>query len=399
MLAAVRQFNPTIWLVILATFAGRFALFMIWPFLAVLLHRQFGLNAFEVGLFLTSATGAGVLFGFYAGYLADKVGRRRIILFGLGLSVVGLLILGFADSLGLIFVGTLVQACARPMIEDPGRALMTDTVEDREVKDMALHLRYFAINVGAATGPLLGAMAGLTGAQGTFFLVAAVYGAYLLATILVFRTDAPARRSAAPTDFTVRDVLGVLARDRAFLLFVLAGFLSSLAYGQTETGLVQYLELAAVPDIATLYALLIATNAITIVVFQFPLLKLTARLTPFRRAMTGVALFAVGFLGFAVSPIEPPFALMGAMFVLSIGEAILFPTLSLIIDRIAVPRMKSSYFGAYSLNVFGFALAPFAGGWLLHVAGGMALWLAMSALALVVAGLFALANRISPRMT
>ncbi|UYQ72847.1 hypothetical protein OF122_03465 [Pelagibacterium flavum] len=71
MLAAIRQFNLTIWLVILSTFAGRFALFMIWPFLAILLYRKFGLNEFEVGLFLALATAAGVIFGFYVGYLSE----------------------------------------------------------------------------------------------------------------------------------------------------------------------------------------------------------------------------------------------------------------------------------------------------------------------------------------
>ena len=165
MLAAVRQFNLTVWLVILSTFAGRFVLFMIWPFLAILLYRKFGLNEFEVGLFLALATAAGVVFGFYVGYLSDKLGRRKIMLAGLVLSVIAMIILGTADSLVMLFAGTLLQSLARPMVEDPGRALMTDMLEDRDVKDMALHVRYFALNVGAALGPMLGAAAGLTGEQ------------------------------------------------------------------------------------------------------------------------------------------------------------------------------------------------------------------------------------------
>src|SRR5690606_745984 len=133
MLAAIRQFNLTIWLVILSTFAGRFVLFMIWPFLAILLHSKFGLNEFEVGIFLMLATAAGVVFGFYVGYLSDKLGRRKIMLAGIVLSVIAMTVLGFADSLPLLSAATLLQALARPMVEDPGRALMTDTVEDREV--------------------------------------------------------------------------------------------------------------------------------------------------------------------------------------------------------------------------------------------------------------------------
>ena len=397
MLAAVRQFNLTVWLVILSTFAGRFVLFMIWPFLAILLYRKFGLNEFEVGLFLALATAAGVVFGFYVGYLSDKLGRRKIMLAGLVLSVIAMIILGTADSLVMLFVGTLLQSLARPMVEDPGRALMTDMLEDRDVKDMALHVRYFALNVGAALGPMLGAAAGLTGEQTTFLLLGAVYGLYLAAAAVVFKPERPLKGSAMAANFSVGDVLNVLRRDNAFLLFVFAGLLASIAYGQIDAGLVQYLQQQSVTDIATLYAFLIGTNAATIVVFQFPLLKLTARISPFLRAMIGVALFAAGFLGFALTPVEPPFALLFAMFILSLGEAILFPTMNIIIDRLAVPEMKGSYFGAFSFSVFGFALAPLVGGSLLYWLGGFVLWLFMTALAIVVALLFLLANRFSDR--
>ena len=221
MLAAIRGFNLTIWLIIAATFGGRFVQFMILPFLAILLHQRFGLNELEVGLFLAAASLIGIIFGFYVGYLSDRIGRRKIIVFGVALTVVAMLMLGVADNLYLLFAGTLMQALARPMVENPGRALMTDTVDDRAVKDMALHMRYFALNVGAALGPLLGAAAGLNGAQSTFYLVAAVYCAYLVAAIIVFRIEQPARAAAPGSLLNLGEVLRVLGRDRPFLLLVL----------------------------------------------------------------------------------------------------------------------------------------------------------------------------------
>ncbi|UYQ72845.1 MFS transporter [Pelagibacterium flavum] len=328
---------------------------------------------------------------------SDKLGRRKIMSVGLALSVLAMIILGTADSLALLFAGTLLQAFARPMVEDPGRALMTDMVEDREVKDMALHVRYFALNVGAALGPMLGAAAGLTGQQTTFLLVGAIYAAYLAAAAVVFNIERPLKGSAMAGNFTLGDVINVLRRDSAFVLFVIAGLLASVAYGQIDAGLVQYLQQQSVVDIATLYAFLIGTNATTIVIFQFPLLKLTAGISPFLRAMIGVALFAAGFLGFALTPVDPPYALLAAMVVLSLGEAILFPTMSIIIDRLAVPEMKGSYFGAFSFSVFGFALAPLVGGGLLYWFGGFVLWVVMALLAVIVSLLFLLANGFSSR--
>ncbi len=65
MFAAVRHFNKTIWLIIFATFASRFVLFMVWPFLAILLYQKFGLNEFQIGMFLAGSAAVGVFFGFY----------------------------------------------------------------------------------------------------------------------------------------------------------------------------------------------------------------------------------------------------------------------------------------------------------------------------------------------
>jgi MFS family permease len=388
MLAAIRGFNLTIWLIIAGTFGGRFVQFMILPFLAILLHQKFGLNELEVGIFLAAASLVGIIFGFYVGYLSDRIGRRKIIIFGVLLTIVAMVALGVADNLYVLFAGTLMQSLARPMVENPGRALMTDTVEDRDVKDMALHMRYFGLNVGAALGPLLGAAAGLTGEQSTFYLVAVVYCAYLIGAIVVFRIEPPARASAAGSLLNLREVLRVLGRDHPFLLLVLASLICSICYGQTDSALVQYLQIQSVADIASLYAILIAVNAGTIVILQFPLLRLMQSVTLFRRSMFGVILFVFGFVGFAIAPTETPYGLMLAMFVLSVGEAILFPTQNLIIDRIAPDAMKGSYFGAFSLGVLGFAIAPLIGGALLYAFGGLVLWLVTAFLASIVALLY-----------
>ncbi|MCB9994676.1 MAG: MFS transporter [Hyphomicrobiaceae bacterium] len=386
MLDSIRQFNKTVWLIILATAASRFTFFMSWPFMALILFNRFGLNEFEIGLFLTTAITVGVFAGFYVGYLSDRIGRRRLMLVGIALNVASMLLLAVTGDLWLFMLAAMGAAVARGVIENPGRALLTDMIEDRKAKDMALHLRYFGLNVGAAIGPLAGVAIGATGTQSAFALVALVYAGYFVAAAIIFRIERPARKSTNAA-LRMREVIGVLSRDHVFLLFVLAAFLGNLAYGQTEAGLLQYLRHAGLSDIAETYALLILTNGLTIVVLQFPLLKLTERLTPLTRAAIGVALFTFGFLGFGLLPPETP-ALMSAMLVLSVGEAILFPTLNIIVDHMAPDDMKGSYVGASSVQIFGFALAPLVGGFLLFTFGGLVLWVVMAAISVLVALLF-----------
>ena len=57
---------------------------------------------------------------------------------------------------------------------------------------------------------------------------------------------------------------------------------------------------------------------------------------------------------------------------LSVGEAILFPTLQLQVDRMAPAHLRGSYFGAAGLSGLGFGAGPFVGGLLLEYAGGPA---------------------------
>jgi MFS family permease len=394
MFAAVRHFNKTIWLIILATFASRFVLFMVWPFLAILLHQKFGLNEFQIGIFLAGSAAVGVFFGFYVGFLSDIIGRRKIILAGLAINIISMFILGVADHLWWLFAGTVIQSFGRGMVESPGRALMTDMVEDRQVKDMALHMRYFFLNIGAATGPLLGTFAGATGQQSTFLIVSGLYVVYFVIAAIIFRVERPIKRTKAGTAMRFGDALGVLRKDQAFMLFVAATLISHIAYGQIDAGLVQYLRQESVLNLATLYATLIFVNGATIIIFQFAFLKLLENVRPLVRAMAGVVLFALGFLGFAFVPTSPTYWLIGAMFVLSIGETILFPTLNIIIDRMAPEHLKGSYVGAASLASMGFVTAPVVGGFLLHQFGGFTMWMVMAGLAVSVAGLYGLAANV-----
>ncbi len=393
MFTLLKKFNMTVWLVIISTLISRFAMFMVWPFLAIILHTKFAMNEFEIGAFLAFPTFIGVSTGFYIGFLSDKFGRRKIILLGLVITIFAMLTLGAAQSPGFLMAGMIGQSIARSMVEGPGKALMTDMLQDRAVKDMALHTRYFALNIGAAFGPLVGVSFGLTAQQTTFWMVGGAYGLYLLAASVVFRIETPLARAKMDRDHTIKQVITLLGRDHAFMLFVFASLLAFVAYGQIDVGLLQYLRVVNFPDITKFYAVLIFVNGMTVLVFQFPMLKLLENYAPLHRATLGVLLFIVAFIGFMLSPIGMQSGFLISMFLLSLGEVILFPTLSIIVDRMAHEHLKGSYFGAAALGAFGFSLAPLLGGYLLFQFGGTALWLTMAILSGFVGGLFFLAQK------
>lgn len=395
MFQTLKKFNLTIWLIVVGAFASRFVMFMVWPYLAVILHDKFGLNPFEVGLFLTASGGVGTIFGFYVGYLSDQIGRRKIILLGVFVTIVSSAIMGMADGLPLFFAASLGTALARGMTEGPARALMTDMMDDADAKELSLHVRYFSLNVGAATGPLIGAAIGLSGHQTTFFWLAGVYAVYLVAAAWVFHIETPAAKSQSAR-FSFASAVRVLRADQTFLVFILAAFLGNLAYAQIDAGMVQYLQISGFENLVVQFAQMMAVNGTTIIILQFPLLALLKSVGPFARAQIGVSLFAAGFVGFGLAPLDTGTWLLVAMFVLSVGEAILFPTMNILIDRIAPKDMKGSYFGAAGLGGFGFVFAPVIGGAILATFGGFTLWASMAMLAVLVSGLYFRARSRAP---
>ncbi len=52
-----RQFTPLVWIVILGTFMVRTSYYMVWPFLSILLYREYDLSATFIGLLLGGLNG------------------------------------------------------------------------------------------------------------------------------------------------------------------------------------------------------------------------------------------------------------------------------------------------------------------------------------------------------
>jgi MFS transporter, DHA1 family, multidrug resistance protein len=89
------------------------------------------------------------------GPLSDRYGRRRVLLGGLLVFVAGTAMCGFAQSIGSLLVGRLVQAagaCAGPVL---GRAMVRD-VYPREQGARVLAFVGMALAVAPALGPLAG---------------------------------------------------------------------------------------------------------------------------------------------------------------------------------------------------------------------------------------------------
>nr|WP_257021373.1 MFS transporter [Pseudomonas aeruginosa] len=366
---------------LVGTLLTRGAYFMVWPFLALLLWREFRLSASAIGLLLALATVCGALSGIYTGWLSDRFGRKRLIFFGTSLSGLSFVLLGFSGqplSYGLAISGVSI-GCA--LLESSCKALIGDRVEDRRSRELALYCRYFLINLGAALGPLIGLTLGVAAQAGTFLVTALVYFCYGLLLWRLLHHLELKRRSLAPRSSTgFLEACLSMARHRAFTLLLLCNMLAALIYATFDSTLVQYLTRSGLPDVVNSIALLVTINALTIVVAQFPLLRLLENTGTGGRLMLGMLLMLLAQLGFAWTPVTLFAGLALATVVLSLGELIVFPTFSVEVDQLTPDDLRGSYFGAANLYSLGTALAPLYGGIMLDHAGSQALYLGLAAL-------------------
>lgn len=358
----VKRSNFSVWTVLTGTLLARTSYFMAWPFLIVFLYEDFGASAIEVGTMLAASATIGAGTGLYSGYLSDKLGRKWVMVFGSWIAAVSYTGIALASEVWQFYVLIMMTGLMRPMIEAPAKAVIGDNLDDLKDRELALNIRYFLLNLGGALGPLVGITLALSHPQNLFFVAGAtylVYGFWLLLGIERKGTFNKPDPSLLPN---FRSALNVIRKDNIFVKLMVANFIMMFVYAQVESSIPQVIVRSSIDDSAQLIAGLVLVNTLTIIVFQFPMLKWLEHVPLFVRTRIGMLLMAVAQIGFLFSPSDWPLGWVVACFVLSVGEVIAFPTLNVQIDRMAPRNLRGSYFGVAALYSLGFAIAPLVGG-------------------------------------
>ncbi|PMM40128.1 MDR family MFS transporter [Vibrio splendidus] len=388
----VKRFNFSIWTVLTGTLLARTSYFMAWPFLIVFLYEDYGASAIEVGMMLATSAVVGAGAGLYSGYISDKLGRKWVMVLGSWVAAIAYSGIGIANEIWQFYVLIMMTGLMRPMIEAPAKAVIGDNLDDLKDRELALNVRYFLLNLGGALGPLIGITLALAHPQNLFFVAGAtyvVYGFWLLVGIERKGTFTKPDISQLP-NFTA--TLNVIRKDNIFVKLMIANFIMMFVYAQVESSIPQVIVRSSISDAAHLIASLVLVNTLTIIVFQFPMLKWLEHVPLFVRTRIGMFLMAVAQIGFLFTPSDWALGWGLACFILSLGEVIAFPTLNVQIDRMAPPHLRGSYFGAAALCSLGFAIAPLIGGVVIELLSPVWLFAVCFGLCLVMIWLYWLAE-------
>src|SRR5437660_8376967 len=133
------------------------------------------------------------------GRLSDKYGRRPILLMSLLGTSLGFLILGFATTLWMLFVGRIIDGISGGNISTAQAYIADVTSEDNRAKGMGLIGAAFGL--GFVFGPAIGGILSRWGINVPFLFAGGL--AFINAVLLYFTlpetvtSDQPARVSAA----------------------------------------------------------------------------------------------------------------------------------------------------------------------------------------------------------
>lgn len=372
-------YHPIVHSLLIGTVLARAAASMSMPFLAIYLASHTGMNEVMIGLTVGASWLAGAFGGFFGGALSDLFGRRRVML--AALYVWALVFYGFAIGEHPLFflLLSIMGGVCRAIYEPVSQALMADLTEP-EKRLRVFSLRYLCINLGVAVGPLLGAYLALRGDALPFYVTAVVYLAYAVSIQAMLRyLGIQELEEQSKEDVTFGQIWHAVWRDVALCLFLLGGTLISIGYSQMTVTLSQYLA-AEMVDGVRLFAVLMSTSAITVIVLQYPLTRWVEKRSPLFNVVVGVCFYALGLVGFAVSFNWTLFIL--SMVVFTLGEILSFPASNLLIDRLAPAGMRGAYFGAQSLTNLGHFFGPALGGLFLASYGGPIMFMIMAGISL-----------------
>ncbi|MFV0263898.1 MAG: efflux MFS transporter YdeE [Kluyvera sp.] len=330
------------------------------PFMTIYLTRQYAMTVDTIGYAMSIALVIGVLFSLGFGILADKFDKKRYMLIAVAFFICGFVAIPLVHSVVLVVFFFSLINCSYSVFSTVLKAYFSDTLAPT-TKAKVFSLNYTFLNVGWTIGPPIGTLLVMQSINLPFWL-AAICAAFPL---LFIQRYVERLKPAEITDTPVAWSPSVLLRDRALLWFTLSGLLASFVGGSFASCLSQYVLTIGDSSFAEkVVAVILPVNAAMVVTLQYAIgRKLTAN--NLRPLMTfGTVCYVIGLAGFMLSGNNLWFwGLAAAVFTL--GEVIYAPGEYMLIDNIAPPGMKASYFSAQALGWLGAALNPLLTGQIL----------------------------------
>ncbi|MDX1417467.1 MAG: MFS transporter [Candidatus Promineifilaceae bacterium] len=333
---------------VLANFVDRLGGTMLFPFFSLYVTQKFGVGMTEAGILIALFSVSGFVGSLFGGALADRFGRKLLIIFGLVASATSSLFMGLVNELIYFYLLAIVAGLLSQIAFPASQAMVADLLPE-EQRAEGFGIMRVVTNLAWIIGPTVG---GLVATQSylTLFILDAVSS---LITALIVIKYIPETKPEVAHEQEERSFLSTLTgyrivfKDGLYVLFILVSMLMLIPYQQIYSTLSVYLH-----DVhgvsAQGYGFLMTLNATFVVILQFWVTRRIKPFAPMLMMAAGTLLYLIGLtlFGFVTAFIF----FMIAMVIITFGEMTTLPVSQTLAANFSPLDMRGRYLAIFSLS-------------------------------------------------
>ncbi|MBI9043440.1 MAG: MFS transporter [Anaerolineaceae bacterium] len=386
----IRSYPGIFWLVCFGVFASMMGMTMIWPFLTIFLRESLDVSLTTVTGLIAIESIMTLIATLITGPIVDRFGRKWAMISSLSVTAISFGLMIRSSSLLAFAAIMALRGFFIPLYRIGVNAMVADLIPEEKRLD-AYSLVRTGSNTGFALGPAIGGLLASTSYQLAFNASAISIGVITILLAIFLKETMPKNIPSAETNLKKQGNYGTILKDRTFMTFIGADTLTKMAMVILFTLLSVYSK-ENFNVLEREYGLIMMTNAVIGVFFQYAVAQITKRYDPVRMLFLGAVIYSIGLGSVILGRGFWDFII--SMVIISVGELIVMPISTNMVARIAPPDMRGRYMGVYGLTM-GFAkfFAPMIGGLLNDNIAPVAIWYGGTLMAMMSAAGFLLLKR------
>lgn len=362
------QLHPNIRIRIVTSFLTKAVGTMIFPFMAIYFAEKLGPGL--AGILLLTTIVAQIVTSFYGGYLADRYGRKVVMVYAQIVLVCSFSLMCLAnspllDSAWLTFAMMLLQSACNGMMNPAADAMLID-VSTKENRTFMYSISYWSNNLSIAIGALFGGLFFASHRFALFVLLTVISLLALLLLVLFVQDTYQAQTAVGRAKNEVGILRGVwqnyraVMADRRFMLYSLGALLFISLEFQTPNYVAVRLQHEFIPQHLALFdwasvemtgikvlSMLQMENTVLVVCLSLLVTHFIRRYKDTTVLHSGIIMYTLGYS--IISYSNTLWLIAAAMLVATIGELMQVPVRQSYLAEIVNDEARSSYMAVNGL--------------------------------------------------
>lgn len=367
MLKQFKNLTINVQIRLLTSFFSRFFGNMVYPFMAIYLTTYYSEST--SGLFLLIITSLALVIGLFSGYLADRFGKKTIMVLAQLFQTLALIVMACLNSPLLIipsvtFMMMLLQNIAVAVLNPAAEAMIIDDSTPKD-RTFIYSIDYWAMNLSIMFGSMIGGVFFKKYRFWLFMLLALSSSVVLYIMVRYLKKDS-IKKSVKDELSNIFLMYKEVLKNYYFICYCLA----QLLIFSLDAQVINYVSVRLTKDFfAKIWGLelngiqmsgLIRTeNTIVVVLFTLIVPNLTKKFGEKKLLCFGLVIYIISF--FEIISSNDFLVLVISVFTASIGEVYIIPLSKIILAELSTKKLRGTYMAINGFIYRGTALAGSVG--------------------------------------